>query len=169
MPLKFCMWSECLTHLILIPILCRIHSWLSSNDPKKRDNKLKHMHSLWFNLIEFFFLLKQDKKIPAQKYWKHRWITNGYPCQSKHYPMSTVYVCMENKHQCPWERRQRVSDADAGLELCNISLNINWPHVITTNKNKPLCGGNVVPAGRISDTFNEFTDCHFESCLTLEA
>lgn len=27
----------------------------------------------------------------------------------------------------------------------------------------------MVPAGRISDTFNEFTDCHFELCLTLEA
>lgn len=62
MPLKFCMWSECLTHLILIPILCRIHSWLSSNDPKKRDNKLKHMHSLWFNLIEFFFYWSKTKR-----------------------------------------------------------------------------------------------------------
>lgn len=64
---------------------------------------------------------------------------------------------------------ERVAGSDAGLRLFIISLDINWPHVITSDDNKPLCGGNVVAAGRISGAFNELADCHFELGLTLEA
>lgn len=63
---------------------------------------------------------------------------------------------------------ERAAGSDAGLRLFIVSLDINWPHVITSDDNKPLCGGNVV-AGRISGAFNELADCHFELGLTLEA
>ena len=62
-----------------------------------------------------------------------------------------------------------MANSGAGLNLFNIPLDINWPDVITSDNNKPLCGGNVVPAGRISGPFGELTDCHFELGLTLEA
>lgn len=56
-----------------------------------------------------------------------------------------------------------------GLKLFNISLESNWPRIVASDQNEPLCGGKVVPARRIPNTFSELTDRHFELCLTLEA
>lgn len=53
--------------------------------------------------------------------------------------------------------------------LFNIPLKINWPQVITSDKNEALYRGDLVPAGRVSGTIDELTDCHSESRLTLEA
>lgn len=58
--LKLCTWSEHLAHFILIPLLPRIHSWLSTHAPEKRDKKLKHIQNLLFNSEEFFFLIKAE-------------------------------------------------------------------------------------------------------------
>lgn len=61
---------------------------------------------------------------------------------------------------------ERMAGSDAGLRLFNVSLDFSWPHVITSDNNKPLCGENTVVAGRISGAFNELTDCHFELDFT---
>lgn len=86
------------------------------------------------------------------------------------YSMSTVrYVSGRTSTCAPGRGAERISNLGVGFKLLNMFLEVNWPYVITRDYNKPLCEGNVVPAGRISDTFNELTDCHFELGLTLEA
>lgn len=57
----------------------------------------------------------------------------------------------------------------ANLKLLNVSVEMNWPQVITSDKNIPLQGRNLVPAGRICYATNELAECHFKLCLTLEA
>ena len=66
----------------------------------------------------------------------------------------------------PLREEMREWQADAGLRLFNVYLDFSWPHVITSDNNKPLCGENTVVAGRISGAFNELTDCHFELDFT---
>ena len=81
--------------------------------------------------------------------------------------MSTV--CRKTSTNASERGDERTADSDAGLRLFSVSLDFRWPHVITSDNNKPLCGENAVVAGRISGAFNELTDCHFELDFTQEA